>query len=64
MTIGGQHEAKEFQSSLEHRRDLDLIEENRAIFWLLQSLVNKLDQGQLLLIYRSLQMMGDTYFVI
>ena len=34
MTIGGKQEAKEFQSSLEHRRDLDLIEENRAIFWL------------------------------
>jgi hypothetical protein len=34
MTIGGPHEAKEFQSSQEHRRDLDWIEENRAIFWL------------------------------
>ncbi|MFC1923653.1 hypothetical protein ACFLY4_10240, partial [Chloroflexota bacterium] len=33
MTMGGHHEAKEFQSSQEHRRDSDWIEENSAVFW-------------------------------
>ena len=32
--MGGQQERKEFHSSQEHRRDLDWIEENRSLFWL------------------------------
>ena len=32
--MGGQQERKEFHSSQEYRKDLEWIEENRAIFWL------------------------------
>ena len=33
MTVSGHQETKEFQYSQEHRRDLDWIEENSAVFW-------------------------------
>ena len=33
--MGGQQERKIFHSSQEHRKDLDWIEENRTLFWLI-----------------------------
>jgi hypothetical protein len=32
--MGGQQERKEFHSLREHRKDLEWVEENRSLFWL------------------------------